>query len=105
MCYLHYKRYFFQRCAPVSYFILSMHGSLSIHTNVFLVENQPDEEHNEEIETAVEQKENLFSFFLVEFLDSFLDEKHIHDCFPLEKKLFHQVSSFSVEENGCVYKA
>ena len=61
-----------------------MYGFLSIHTNVFLVENQPDEEHDEEIETPDEEKENLFSFFLIEF-DSFLDEKHTHDRFPLQK--------------------
>ena len=78
MCYLHYKRYFYRRCAPVSYFILSMCGFLSIHTIVFLVENQPDEEHDKEIETPDEEKENLF-------LDSFLDEKHTHDRFPRQK--------------------
>ena len=81
MCYLHYERYFYRRCAPISYFILSMRGFLSIHTNVFLVGNQPDEEHDEEIETPDEEKENLFSFFLIEFLDSFLDEKHTHNRF------------------------
>ena len=52
---------------------------------MFLVENQPDEEHDEEIEAPVEEKENLFSFFLVEFLNSFLDKKHTHDRFPLQK--------------------
>ena len=61
--------------------LLSMCGFLSIHTNVFLVENQPDEE----IETPDEEKENLFSSFLIEFRDSFLDEKHTHDRFPRQK--------------------
>ena len=85
MCYLHYERYFYRRCAPVSYFILSMCAFLSIHTNVFLVVNQPDEKHDEEIETPDEEKENLFSFFLVRFHDSFLDEKHTHNRFPQQK--------------------
>ena len=38
-----------------------MRGFLSIHTLAFLVENQPDEEHDEEIETPVEEKENFSS--------------------------------------------
>ena len=73
--------------------------------NVFLVENQPNEEHKEEIETPVEEKENLFSFFFVEFLDSFLDEKHTHDRFLSKKALPPWFLMDSVEENGRVYKA
>ena len=60
--------------APVSYFILSMRGFLSIHTNVFLVVNQPNEKHNEVIETPNEKEENMLSFFLVEIHNSFLNE-------------------------------
>ena len=52
---------------------------------MFLVENQPDEEHDEEIETPDEEKENFFSSFLVEFLNSFLDEKHTHNRSPQQK--------------------
>ena len=65
--------------------LLSMCGFLSIHTNVFLVVNQPDKKHDEEIETPDEEKENLFSFFLIEFHDSFLNEKHTHGRFPQQK--------------------
>ena len=69
-----------------------MRGFLSIHTLEFLVENQPDEKHDEQIQTPVEERENLLSFLLVEFLDSSLYEKCTHDRFPLQKKLSHQVS-------------
>ena len=79
-----------------------MQGFLSIHTLEFLVENQPDEEHDKEIETPVEEKENLFSFFLVEFLDSFRDEKHTHDRFPRQKSCAKFLDGFYRGKRSCV---
>ena len=104
MCYLHYKRYFYQRCAPVSFFILSIRGFLSIHTNVFVVENQPDEEHDEEIETPVEEKENsLFSSSSSSTVSSI---KNVHTTgFLCKKALPPSFLMDSIKENGSVYEA
>ena len=82
--------------------LLSMCGFLSIHTNVFLVVNQPDEKHDEEIETPDEEKENLFSSSST----TVFSMKNIHTTVFLGKKALPP--SFlmdSVEENCCVYEA
>ena len=82
-----------------------MRGFLSIHTNVFLVVNQPDEKHDEEIETPDEKKENLFSFFSSRTTIVF-STKNIHTTFFIGKNALPPSFLMDfVEENSRVYEA
>ena len=80
-----------------------MCGFLSIHTNVFLIENQPNEEHNEEIETPGDETCSLFFSLSSTTVFSI---KNIHTTVFLGKKALPPIVLMDfVEENGCVYEA